>query len=164
MPIRFVSILAFVVVALLTGCGTTTLSGHVGKTLSGGGVHVTLQRVDLRPPIPAHDITGLSSPAPGDRLVAARVNICSTDGGAIGTYDFGVTLAGGGSGSVKFRAMNYPDAFDSVSTGCGSGWIVFQMPASSRPATLQFDFDDTGSGGQYGGSGESHEHFSWALA
>ena len=50
------------------GCGTTTKSGHVGDTFSGGGIQVTVGRIDQHPRVPSDDITGLSSPAPGNRL------------------------------------------------------------------------------------------------
>lgn len=149
---------------LAAACGTTTGSAKVGQTLSGGGVHVTVQRVDLRPPIPAHDVTGLSSPRPGDRLIAARVRICSTVGPAIGTFDFAISLAGGGDGVVKFPQENYANGFDSLRTGCSAGWVVFEIPASSTPAKIRFNFDDTGSGsGSMSGRPETHERFSWAL-
>ena len=52
--------------ALLAGCGTTTKSGVVGDMLSGGGVNATLARVDRHPVVPRDDVSGLSTPAPGD--------------------------------------------------------------------------------------------------
>jgi hypothetical protein len=149
----------------LLGCGTSTRSGQIGDTLSAGGLHVTIQRIDERPPIPSDDLSGLSSPAPGDRLLGARVKVCSHVGPAIGTYDFALSLADGGSGTVKFPAQNYPDGFDVVRTGCEVGWIVFEYPRAAEPSEIHFKFDDTGSGSgsMGGGRPETHARFSWKL-
>ncbi|MFL5830229.1 MAG: hypothetical protein ACJ76X_09960 [Solirubrobacteraceae bacterium] len=153
-------------VALL-GCGTTSKSGHVGDGLSAGGVQVTIERIDRRPPVPSDDVSGLSTPAPGDRLIGARVKVCSKVGAAIGTYDFSLTLADGGQAQVKFPAQNYPDGFDVVRTGCGRGWIVFEYPRPTRPSEIHFKFDDTGDSAGAGNPGgsrqETHERFSWKL-
>jgi hypothetical protein len=149
---------------VLAGCGTTTRSGHIGETFSGGGLRVTVERVDQHPPVPAGDVTGLSSPAPGDRLLGARVHICSKQGAAIGTYDFALALDGGGAGRVKFPQENYANAFESLRTGCARGWIVFELPRASRVSTITFAFDDTGTSNANGsGRPESHERFSWSL-
>jgi hypothetical protein len=151
-------------VALIAGCGTTTKSGHVGDTFSGGGLRVTVLRVDQHPEIPSDDISGLSTPAPGDRLIGARVRVCNKYDFAVGTYDFAVSLDGGGDAAVKFPQMNYPDGFDDVRTGCAAGWIVFELPRSRTPSKIRFTYDDTGSGGSHvSGRPESHEHFSWSL-
>jgi hypothetical protein len=158
------AVLSLGAVAMLAGGGTTTKSGQVGATFSGGGLKVTVERVDRRPPVPGDDVTGLSSPAPGNRLIAARVRVCNKYDFAVGTYDFGLTLDGGGDGAVKFPQMNYPDGFDSVRTGCARGWIVFELPISRKPAKIRFAYDDTGSGGSnVSGRPESHERFSWSL-
>jgi hypothetical protein len=162
---RAISILtAAAAVAVIAGCGTTTRSGQVGDTFSGGGLRVTVERVDLRPPIPAEDITGLSTPRPGDRLIAARVRVCNEYGFAIGTYDFGLSLNGGGDGLVKFPQMNYADGFDSVRSGCTRGWIVFELPLRGQPLKIRFAYDDSGSPKAGGNRQESHERFSWAVA
>ena len=159
---------AVVIAALgLVACGTTTASGTIGGTLSGGGVSVTLQRVDRHPPVPSDDISGLSTPAPGNRLIGARFRVCSTAGQAIGTFNFSINLVGGGSGSVKFPAMNYPDSFDVVRTGCARGWIVFELPRASQAHDIAFTFDDTGDQGSLSAPGRHpavHDHFSWALS
>jgi hypothetical protein len=119
---------AAAVVAVLAGCGTTTRSGQVGDTVSGGGLRVTVERVDLHPPIPAGDVTGLSRPRPGDRLIAARVGVCNKYGFAVGKYDFGISLLGGGDGLAHYAQTNYADGFQDVENGCARGWIVFELP------------------------------------
>jgi hypothetical protein len=150
---------------LVCACGTTTRSGQLGDTFSGGGIEVTVDAIDERPPVPKHDVTGLSSPARGDRLIAARVHICSKQGAAIGTFDFALSLAGGGDARVKFPQTNYPDGFDSLRTGCSRGWIVFELPSGKQPSKVRFAFDDTGaSNGSFGGRSESHERFSWSVS
>jgi hypothetical protein len=148
----------------LAGCGTTTSSGEVGATFSGGGLKVTVERVDLHTLVPMHDITGLSTPAPGNRLVAARVRVCNNNGPAVGQDSFGIGLAGGGHGSVKFPTTNYADSFSFVDSGCAVGWVVFEIPLASTPTQVQFRFDDSGSGAPSApGRPESHERFSWAI-
>jgi hypothetical protein len=155
---------AAAVVAVSAGCGTTTRSGQVGDTFSGGGLRVTVERVDLHPPIPADDITGLSRPRPGDRLIAARVRVCNEYGFAVGNYDFGMSLNGGGDGLVKYAQTNYADGFDDVENGCARGWIVFELPLGRKPSKLHFAYDDSGSPKAGGNRQESHERFSWAVA
>jgi hypothetical protein len=150
---------------LVAACGTTTLSGKVGATLHTGGLAVTVDRFDPHPPIPAHDVTGLSRPAPGSRLVAAHVHVCSKMGPAIGSWNFSVALTGGGQSSVNNAQTNYPDGFDSLRTGCSVGWIVFQVPQTSRPGSVNFAFDDTGNAGSaYSERREKHVRFRWAIA
>src|SRR5512142_2393765 len=95
---------ALLAAAVVAGCGTTTKSGQIGETLSGGGVRVTLERVDVHPPVPRHDVTGLATPAAGNRLIGARVRVCSKVCPAIGTWDFALSLDGGGSAQIKFPA------------------------------------------------------------
>ena len=124
---------------------------------------VTLQRVDMHPRVPRHDLSGLSSPAPGDRLIGALVTVCSKLGAAIGPSDFAIGLSGGASGRVKFPALNYSRAFDVVRTGCRSGWLTFEVPASSSPDEIKFAFDYTGSSSPGEEQQESHQRFSWKL-
>jgi hypothetical protein len=128
----------------LAGCspdGTTDKSGAVGDELSAKGLRVTVQRVDASVPVPARDITGLSTPAPGKSLVGVRARVCSSHGGAIGSYSFSVEP----DGRLKFPAMNYSGAFESLRNGCGTGWIVFEVPRGTRPEKVRFSFTDTGS-------------------
>ncbi len=129
---------------LASGCGTTEKSGSVGDELSAKGLKVAVRRVDTSVPTPARDITGLSVPAPGHSLVGVRVHVCSDHGGAIGQFDFGLK-ANGGSARLKFPAMNYPNFFETVRTGCGDGWIVFEVTRGARPDRVTFGFQDTGS-------------------
>jgi hypothetical protein len=149
---------------LIVGCGTTTKSGHVGDTFSGGGITVTVERVDRHPQIPSDDLSGLSTPQPGNRLLGARVRVCNKYGFAVGTFDFGLSLDGGGDGLIKFPQMNYPDGFGDVRKGCSTGWLVFELPISKRAARIRFAYDDTGSSSSNtSGRPESHERFSWSL-
>jgi hypothetical protein len=148
----------------LAACGTTTRSGKVGETFSGGGLKVTVERVDLHTPVPAGDLSGLSTPAPGNRLIGALVQVCNNDGPAVGQDSFWIGLAGGGHGSLKFPTTNYADSFGFVDSGCASGWVVFQIPLGSTPTQVHFGFDDSGnSAASFGGRPESHERFSWAI-
>ena len=148
----------------ISGCGTATRSGLLGETLSTGSLHVIVERVDLHQPMPAGDVTGLSRPALGNRLVGARVRVCSQIGPAIGTWDFSVAVDGGGQSIVNNVQTNYTYSFDSLRQGCAAGWIVFQIPRSSTPSAIRFSFDDTGdAAGAYPSRGETHARFSWAL-
>jgi hypothetical protein len=126
------------------GCGTTEKSGDVGDTLTAKGLEATVQRVDTDVPVPASDVTGLSQPAPGTRLLGARVKVCSDHAGAIGPYDFGVEPSSGDA-TLKYPERNYGDSFETVRDGCGDGWVVFQIPQSTRPERVTFGFQDTGS-------------------
>lgn len=137
-------ILCAAITPALAACGKTERSGSVGDELSAKGLKVTVQRVDTSPPVPAQDVTGLSLPAPGYSLVGLRVRVCSDHGGAIGQYDFGLR-ASQGTARLKFPAMNYDEPFDTVRSGCGTGWIVFEVPRGARPEQATFGFDDTGS-------------------
>jgi hypothetical protein len=146
----------------LAACGTTSLTGRVGTTLQDHTLRVTVDRFDRHPPIPQGDVTGLSRPAPGDRLVAAHVHLCTHIGPAIGSWDFSISLSGGASGKVNYAATNYLQRFSSVSIGCSTGWIVFEIPQTSTPDSVNFKFDDTGAGGgAYPTRGETHARFSW---
>ena len=125
---------------------------------------MTVDRLDPRPPIPRHDVTGLSRPYPGNRLIAAHVHVCTNIGPAIGSWDFSVGFNGDGHSMVNNVETNYPQRFDSLDTGCSVGWIVFQVPLASRPSSINFKFDDTGSAaGPYGGRPEKHVRFSWVI-
>jgi hypothetical protein len=130
--------------AALAGCGTTEKEGSVGDELSANGLKVTVDRVDRSPPRPRKDITGLSLPAPGKRLVGVHARACSDHGGALGPYDFGIESSEG-DGRLKYPAKNYRDAFESIRDDCGEGWIVFEIPADAKPRRVKFGFEDTGS-------------------
>ena len=67
--------------------------------------------MDTKVPVPANDITGLSTPAPGAKLVGILARVCSDHGGAIGAYDFGLESSEG-DGRLKFPQRNYREAFD----------------------------------------------------
>jgi hypothetical protein len=131
-------------VTLLAACGTTEKEGSLGDELTANGIEVTVDRVDRSPPEPRRDITGLSKPAAGRRLVGVHVRVCSDHGGAIGAYDFKVESSAG-DGRLKFPARNYRDDFETLRDGCGEGWVVFEIPADSRPERVRFEFEDTGS-------------------
>lgn len=144
----------------ITGCGTTEKSGQVGDTLSAKGLQATLDEVDTHVPVPASDVTGLSQPAPGTKLVGARVKVCSDHGGAIGPFDFGLDSSSG-DGTLKYPERNYDDSFETVRDDCGDGWVVFQIPESADPERVTFDFEDTGTS-QHPET-EVHAKFSWSV-
>ncbi len=140
--------LAAIALAAAAGCGSTEESGRVGDTLSAKGLQVTVEQVDRSVPAPESDVTGLSRPAPGSKLVGTRVRVCSSHGGAIGPYDFGLETTSGDHGALKFPQANYPRSFDSQRQGCGGGWVVFQVPKTAKPDRVTFGFQDTASANQ----------------
>jgi hypothetical protein len=152
---------AIVLFAGCAGIGVTEKSGRVGEELSANGLRVTVKRIDRHPPVPADDLSGLSSPAPGKRLVGARVRVCSNHGQAIGTYDFDAETSAG-DGRVKFPAQNYADPFESLRDGCDSGWLVLEIPRGSDLTRVRFRFLDTGSA-QPGDNSDVDARFSWKV-
>jgi hypothetical protein len=151
-------------VLMLAGCagiGVTERSGSVGDELTAKGLRVTVKKLDGHVPVPASDLSGLSSPGSGRRLIGARVRVCSDHGGAIGTYDFGVETSAG-EGRVKFPALNYDDRFESLRGGCDSGWLVLEIPRESRLEKITFRFEDTGSN-QPGSNDEVDARFAWKV-
>jgi hypothetical protein len=155
-------VLAAFAVATLAGCGATEKSGAVGDTLTAKGLQVTVKRVDRSVPIPTDDVTGTSQPSPGTRLVGVLAKACSNHGGAIGSYDFGLE-PDSGDAQQKYVERNYPTAFDVVRSGCGSGWVVFEIPKPSAPARVTFGFTDTGSALPGGGAQQVDARFSWSV-
>jgi hypothetical protein len=147
--------------AIASGCGSSEESGDVGDVLEAKGLQVSVKRVDTGVPVPANDITGLSTPTPGSKLVGALVAVCSDHGGAIGPYDFGVETDSGDNGRLKFPQMNYTKGFDSLRADCGGGWVVFEVPAGSTPDRITFGFEDTGS--RYNQQSQVDAKFSWAV-
>jgi hypothetical protein len=111
--------------------------------------------------VPANDITGLSRPSPGSKLVGVLVRVCSDHGGAIGPYDFGVDTGSGDDGRLKFPATNYAKTFDSLRADCGEGWVVFEIPAESSPDRVTFGFEDTGSARDE--QNDVDARFSWSV-
>jgi hypothetical protein len=143
--LRLITISPLAAIAIgASGCGTTEKSGQVGDTLSAKGLQATVQQVDTRVPVPESDVTGLSQPAPGAKLVGAQVKVCSDHGGAIGPYDFGLDTSSGDDAKLKYPEHNYDDSFEIVRDGCGDGWVVFEIPQSSKPDKVTFGFEDTG--------------------
>jgi hypothetical protein len=128
----------------VSGCGTTEKSGQVGDELSAKGLQATVERVDTKVPVPESDVTGLSQPSPGSKLVGAQVKVCSDHGGAIGPYDFGPDTSSGDDTKLKYPEQNYDDSFETVRDGCRDGWVVFEIPQSSQPDKVTFGFEDTG--------------------
>ena len=154
------SVLAAVAL-LATGCGTTEKSGRIGDTLDANGVEVTVKKVDTRLPESPGDITGLSQASPGSELVGTLVKVCSEHGGAIGPWDFGVVDSDGKTAKLKFPQHNYAAEFDSQREGCGGGWVVFEVPAGSKPKEVTFGFEDTGSTYNYQDIVDAK--FSWSV-
>lgn len=154
---------ALAAVASLVGCGTTEKSGSIGDTLTANGLAVTVKRVSETVPVPQNDVTGLSSPSPGNGLVGVLAQACSNHGGAIGSYAFGLDLDSG-SATQRYVEHNYANGFDVVRNGCGSGWIVFDVPRASHPEKVTFGFEDTGSALPEGGAKQVDARFSWDLS
>ena len=153
-----------IVVLTLAGCagiGVTERSGSVGDELTAKGLQVTVRKLDRHVPVPESDLSGLSSPRAGSKLIGARVRVCSNHGGAIGTYDFGVETSAG-EGRVKFPALNYDDRFESLRDGCDSGWVVIEIPRESRLEKITFRFEDTGSN-QPSSNDQVDARFSWKV-
>lgn len=144
------------------GCGTTEESGRIGDTLSAKGLRVTIERVDTSVPVTEGDVTGLSRPTPGAKLVGALVRVCSEHGGAIGPYDFGVETTSGDRGELKYPQRSYRRSFESVRDRCGGGWVVFEIPRRSDPGSVSFAFEDTGTARDR--SNEVDARFSWTVA
>ena len=161
MPARARLALALAAAATLAACGTTEKSGSVGDELTAKGIRVKVIRVDRHVKVPEDDISGLSTPGEGRRLVGARVRVCSDHGQAIGTYNFGMETSAGDA-RLKFPAQNYDDPFESLRDGCETGWLVFDTPADSTPKKVKFEFEDTGSA-QPGDNSDVKAVFSWKV-
>ena len=142
------------------GCGTTEKSGDVGDTLTAKGLEATVEQVDTKVPVPESDVTGLSQPSPGMKLVGARVRVCSNHGGAIGAFDFGLDASSGDT-TQKYPERNYDDSFETVRDGCGDGWVVFEIPEASQPERVTFGFQDTGTSTRP--QTEVNAKFSWTI-
>jgi hypothetical protein len=119
-------------------------TGSVGDEHSAGRIEVTVERIDRETRVPKGDITGLSVPRSGYRLVGVLVNVCTDYGSAIGQYDFKLETSDG-PGRLKFPANNYREDFSTVRDGCKRGWIVYEIPRGSSPTEVRFAFDDSGS-------------------
>ena len=145
----------------VAGCGETDESGEVGDTLSAKGLEVTVEEVDTSVPVPSTDVTGLSRPTAGSKLVGVRARVCSDHRGAIGPYDFGVETTSGDQGRLKFPQRNYGRSFESIRERCRSGWIVFEVPEHSKPERISFAFQDTGTARD--SSNEVDARFSWEI-
>lgn len=139
------TILLLAAAVALGGCifgGKVEKSGSVGDRLTAEDLEVTVQRVDRRPPVPRKDITGLSLPAEGHRLVGILVKVCTDHGSAIGNFSFALD-ASAGEARPKYVANNYRRRFTTVRNGCKSGWIAYEIPEESRPTKVRFSFSDT---------------------
>ena len=158
---RIFRLVALAFIPLAAGCGTTEKSGSVGDELSAEGLDVTLLEVDQKPPRPKHDITGLSLPADGYKLVGVRVKVCNDSGAAINQAAFSVESTKG-KGRPKFTARNYRDDYEAVRDGCDDGWMVFEVPEEARAEKVKFDYEDTGQGGP-GGDDGFHAKFEWKV-
>jgi hypothetical protein len=157
--LAFLGVLA--TLAASAGCGTTEESGEIGDTLTAKGLEVTVEEVDASVPANEGDVTGLSEPSAGAKLVGVRVNVCSEQGGAIGPYSFGVEADSDDQGRLKYPQRNYRTSFDSVREDCAGGWIVFEIPEGSRPERVSFEFENTGSARHQ--QDDVHAEFSWTV-
>ena len=146
-------------------CGSTSKEGSVGETLTDGKLKVTVTRVDREVPRPSgRDVTGLGTPSAGMRFFGANVRACNGPRGpAIGPYSFELDVSGGGDARLRFPQRAYEDDFDSVREGCGQGWIVFEVPASSTVDAVKFKYDDTASAAP-SDRREKHARFRWEVS
>ena len=137
--------IACLAAALLSGCigGATEKSGSVGDKLEAKRVEVTVERIDRRTPTPRRDITGLSLPSRGYKLVGVLAYVCSGYGAAIGQQQFELESSAG-PGRPKYTARNYRNGFETVRDECERGWMVWEIPADSSPTKVRFSFDETG--------------------
>ncbi|HEX8053629.1 MAG TPA: hypothetical protein VF517_11620 [Thermoleophilaceae bacterium] len=124
-------------------CGETRKTGSVGDKLEAKRIEVTVEKVDRRTPVPRSDITGLSLPSSGHRLVGVLVNVCNDYGAVVGQFDFELETSTG-EATPKYTARNYRESFQSVRDDCERGWIVFEIPEESRPTKVEFAFDESG--------------------
>ena len=145
------------------GCGTTEKSGDVGDTLEANGLEVTVEKVDTSVDVPENDVTGLSQPSAGSKLVGVLVGVCSDHGGALGPYDFGIETTSGAEARLKFPQRNYAESFDSLRDDCGRGWVVFEIPQPDEPERVTFGFTDTGQAGPQGAGDEVDARFVWDV-
>src|SRR5262249_59479060 len=104
----------------------------------------TVSQSDVAAPVGRKDIAGRARPSRGSRLVGAPASVCSNHGGASGPFDFGIETTKGKPGRLKFPQHNYARGFDIVRNGCGSGWVVFEIPRGAKPGAVTFGFEDTG--------------------
>lgn len=144
---RRLALLGAAVAALgLGGCsfdGETKKSGSVGDELSAEKVRVKVEKIDREVPVPKRDITGLSVPSAGHRLIGVRVNVCSGYRAAIGSFSFSLEASEGGA-EPKHVARNYDSMFRSVRDDCERGWLVYEIPRGAKPEKVKFKFDETG--------------------
>jgi hypothetical protein len=127
----------------LAGCGDTEKSGSSGDELSAEKVKVTVEKVDREVPEPRSDITGLSKPSSGYRLIGVRVNVCSGYEAAIGNFSFSMESSDG-EARPKHTARNYSEMFRGVRDDCERGWLVYEIPRGAKPTKVKFRFDETG--------------------
>lgn len=145
-PRVLVLCLALLALAGSSGCfldEETRESGAVGDKLTADDLEVTVERIDRETRVPDSDITGLSVPGDGYRLVGMLVNVCSDHGSAIGPWHFKLETSAG-EGRPKYTANNYRRSFDSLREGCKRGWIVYEIPRESSPTEASFAFDHSG--------------------
>jgi hypothetical protein len=129
----------------LSGCmgGETKKTGAIGDELSAEKVKVTVERVDREVPEPESDITGLSVPSSGYRLIGVRVNVCSGYEAAIGNFSFSLESSEG-EARPKHVARNYDSMFRGVRDDCERGWLVYEIPRGASPTKVKFRFDESG--------------------
>jgi hypothetical protein len=151
--------LALAVLAL-AGCGAEEKSGSLGDELSAEKVKVTVEKVDRRVPQPKRDITGLSLPSDGYRLVGVRVNVCSGYAAAIGNFSFSLESSDGDA-RPKHTARNYGSMFRGVRDDCERGWLVYEIPEEARPTKVRFKFDETGNSREQSDNVEAR--FEWDV-
>jgi hypothetical protein len=154
-----------VVALALTACGTTERHGEVGDALKGDRVQAKLLRFVARVPERrlGHDVTGLNAPARGMRFAAADVAVCNDTGAAAIAWRFELRLADGSSVHPHGPTSVYDDALETVREGCDRGWVVWQIPADARAASVYYEFDWSHRRGTSPSIEEEHDRFHWSL-
>jgi hypothetical protein len=152
------------VACVVASCGATEKTGRVGQTLADGGLRVAVIKVARHvAPVRGPDYPGLGTPSPGTRFVGVEVKACDDRDNAILPVHFGLELAGGGKARLRFPQSVYSNGFDSVRSGCGRGWVLFEAPRRAHPTVVTFAYDDTGSARPGSQNSEKHARFRWRL-
>ena len=89
------------------------------------------------------------------------VKACTDQDQAIKAYDFELARTGGDALHPRLPTRAYSDPFEVVRSGCGEGWMVFELPGSDRAETVGFTYDDTGA--NRSGRSQKHLRFKWKV-
>jgi hypothetical protein len=158
---------------VLTGCSpsggkTVHKTGVIGQTLTGpGGLQITPSKYRPIVPAPAHDVTGLATPARGTHFASFLIAMCitTTDLPTIAAQNFGLELADGSEAALKFPQDVFSSDLDLLGeAGCERGHIVFQVPSAGHPSKLTFKLDASRPDNVNGGSSfDTHVRLEWSV-